>query len=161
MTRGKQTLGLLGCLALAFATAAIGAVASIRAAEFYGALTRPTWAPPAALFAPVWTTLYALMALASWLVWREAAPTRRTALTLYIVQLALNALWSWLFFAWHRGAMAFAEIVVLWIFIAATVRAFWRVRPLAGALLLPYLAWVSFATFLCFTVWRLNPAALG
>jgi tryptophan-rich sensory protein len=162
MSTGKNLLGLLGWLAVAFAAAAIGAVASIRAAEFYGGLVRPAWAPPAGLFGPVWSVLYLMMGVASWLVWREvAAPARRAALTLYLVQLALNALWSWLFFAWHRGLWAFLEVVVLWVCIAVTVRAFWRVRPLAGALLLPYLAWVSFATFLCFTVWRLNPAALG
>lgn len=161
MSTGKNILGLLGWLAVAFAAAAIGAVASIRAAEFYGGLVRPTWAPPAGLFGPVWSALYLMMGVASWLVWRESTPTGRAALKLYIVQLALNALWSWLFFAWHRGLWAFAEIVVLWVCIVLTVRAFWRVRPLAGVLLLPYLAWVSFATFLAFTVWRLNPAALG
>ena len=82
-------------------------------------------------------------------------------LTLFVAQLAVNALWSWLFFAWHRGAGAFADIVLLWLLIVATVIGFWRVRALAGVLLLPYLAWVSFASALNFAVWQLNPQVLG
>jgi tryptophan-rich sensory protein len=84
----------------------------------------------------------------------------RTALALFFVQLALNALWSWLFFAWHRGGLALADIVVLWAAIVATLVAFWRIRPLSGALLVPYLLWVSFATALNLAVWRLNPQLL-
>ena len=82
-------------------------------------------------------------------------------LALFVIQLMLNALWSWLFFGWHRGALAFADIVVLWLLIVATVLGFWRVRALAGALLLPYLGWVSFASALNFAVWHLNPQILG
>jgi len=78
-----------------------------------------------------------------------------------LVQLAVNALWSWLFFAWHRGALAFADIVLLWLLIIATLASFWRVRPLAGAFLIPYLLWVSFAAALNFSVWQLNPQVLG
>ena len=85
----------------------------------------------------------------------------RCAGRLCIAQLALNALWTWLFFVWHLGALAFVDIVLLWPLILATLLAFWRVRPLAGALLLPYLAWVSFAAMLNFAMWRLNPAVLG
>jgi tryptophan-rich sensory protein len=102
------------------------------------------------------------MAIAAWLVWRHGGfRANRAALSLFIVQLALNALWSWLFFAWHRGAWAFADIVVLWGLIVATLVSFWRVRPLAGALLIPYLLWVSFATALNYSVWQLNPQLLG
>lgn len=161
MTRTKQLIGLVICLAVAFAAAAFGAVASIRAAEFYQTLVRPEWAPPAKLFGPVWSVLYLLMGIASWLVWRAQAATTRRALGFYLVQLALNALWSWLFFAWHLGAAAFGEIVLLWALIVATMVQFWKVRPVAGALLVPYLLWVSFATALAFTVWRANPALLG
>ena len=82
-------------------------------------------------------------------------------LPLFLVQLAVNALWSWLFFAWHRGALAFADIVLLWLLIIATLASFWRVRPLAGAFLIPYLLWVSFAAALNFSVWQLNPQVLG
>lgn len=160
-TRARQIAGLLGWLALAFAASAIGAVASIRAAAFYQELTRPAWAPPGRVFGPVWSVLYLMMGVASWLVWRERAAHSRSALLLYGVQLAVNALWSWLFFAWHQGLWAFVDIVVLWLLIVATVVAFWRVRPLTGALLLPYLLWVTFASFLAFHVWQLNPQRLG
>jgi benzodiazapine receptor len=161
MSPTKQIIGLIGWLALAFIAAAIGAVASIRAAEFYQELIRPAWAPPGNLFGPVWSVLYFLMGVASWLVWREQQAKSGGALALYGVQLALNALWSWLFFAWREGQWAFVEIVVLWILIVATVVSFSRIRPLAAALLLPYLAWVSFASVLAFKVWRLNPHLLG
>ncbi|MGN2243291.1 TspO/MBR family protein [Frateuria sp. GZRR33] len=161
-TPSRPWLGLAGWWLLSFAAAAIGALASIQAAAFYGQLAQPSWAPPASVFGPVWTVLYALMGVAAWLVWREAGqPGRRVALVLFVVQLAFNALWSWLFFAWHLGGWAFADIVVLWLLLVATVVAFWRVRAIAGALLLPYLAWVSFATALNWAVWRLNPSVLG
>lgn len=162
-SRLAQSLGLLGWLALAFAVGALGAVASINAAAFYAQLQRPAWAPPASVFGPVWTTLYALMGVAAWLVWRvpPEAPGRRGALALFAAQLAVNALWSWLFFAWHRGGAAFADVLLLLALIAATIAAFRRVRPLAAALLLPYLAWVAFASALTWAVWRANPALLA
>ena len=161
-TKKKQILGLIGWFVVSFAASAIGAVASIQAKSFYGGLVQPSWAPPASVFGPVWTFLYALMAIAAWLVWRSGGfRLNRTALLLFGVQLALNALWSWLFFAWHLGAWAFADIIVLWLFIAATLVAFWRVRPMAGTLLIPYLLWVSFAAALNYSVWQLNPQILG
>jgi tryptophan-rich sensory protein len=83
------------------------------------------------------------------------------ALWLFIAQLIVNALWSWLFFFWHKGALAFYEILILWVLLSCTLAAFLRARTLAGALLLPYLAWVTFATALCFAIWKLNPVALG
>lgn len=157
-----QLVGLLGWLIVTFAAAAIGAVASTQAPDFYQQLDRPAWAPPAALFGPVWTALYFLMAVAAWLVWRgrgwRGAPV---ALALFVVQLGANALWTWLFFAWHRGAWASIEIIVLWALILATVAAFWRIQRLAGVLLLPYLAWVTFAAALTYAVWQGNPARLG
>lgn len=157
----RQLLGLAGWLLLAFIVAALGAVASVHTVSFYGGLDQPGWAPPAWLFGPVWGVLYFLMGVAAWLVWRRGGWSNApVALSLFIVQMALNLLWSWLFFAWHQGALAFADIVVLWLTIVATMIAFWRQRPLASALLLPYLAWVSFAAALCFTVWRMNPQVL-
>ena len=102
------------------------------------------------------------MGIAAWLVWRQRGFRESgMALWLFIAQLTANALWSWLFFSWHNGAWAFYEILILWVLLLCTVAAFWRVRSLAGALLLPYLAWVTFATVLCFAIWRLNPVALG
>jgi tryptophan-rich sensory protein len=157
-----QIRGFAGWLLLTMLAAAVGAMASVNAATFYAQLQRPTWAPPAWLFAPVWTALYLMMAIAAWLVWRAGGlHANRTALGLYVAQLALNSLWSWLFFGWRQGAWAFADIVVLWILIVATLVSFWRVRPLAGGLLVPYLAWVSFAMALNFAAWQMNPGMLG
>lgn len=161
-SKKRQVTGLVGWFAVAFAAAAIGAVASVRAQSFYGQLVQPSWAPPSSVFGPVWTVLYALMAIAAWLVWRSGGfRANRSALTLFLVQLAFNALWSWLFFVWHRGSWAFVDIAVLWALIAATLVAFWRVSVPAAALLVPYLLWVSFALALNFSVWRLNPEILG
>jgi translocator protein len=158
----RQIVGLLVWLAIVAAAAALGSIASVQAPEFYRELTRPGWAPPAWLFGPVWTALYLMMAVAAWLVWRErGARGAKAALALFLVQLALNALWSWLFFAWRQGLWSFVDIVALLALVVATVTAFWRIRPLAGALLLPYLAWVSFAAALNFATWRLNPGLLG
>ncbi|MEO8856148.1 MAG: TspO/MBR family protein [Burkholderiaceae bacterium] len=159
---GKQIMGLIGWLAISFIASAVGAMASIQAQAFYGQLAQPDWAPPPWLFGPVWTLLYALMGIAAWLVWRQGGwRAQRTALTLFLVQLVFNALWSWLFFAWHRGAWAFADIVLLVVLIVATLFSFWRVRALAGALLIPYLLWVLFASALNLSVWQLNPQVLG
>ncbi|HET9669934.1 MAG TPA: TspO/MBR family protein [Casimicrobiaceae bacterium] len=156
-----QAIGLVGWLALTFVAAACGGIASIAAPAFYAQLARPSWAPPAGVFGPVWSTLYLLMAVAAWLVWRERGRRMRgVALGLYVAQLVVNALWSWLFFAWHDGALAFADVVVLLALIVLTLSAFVRVRGLAGILLVPYLAWVAFATALTWAVWRANPALL-
>jgi tryptophan-rich sensory protein len=158
----KQALGLLGWLAVSFVAAALGGVASANAGAFYRELARPAWAPPAWLFAPVWSVLYLLMGIAAWLVWRERGfRGAAVALTLFVVQLAANAVWTWLFFAWRQGALAFGEILVLWALILGTIVAFARVRPIAGALLLPYLAWVTFAAALTFATWQRNPQLLG
>lgn len=156
-----QAIGLGAWLALTFAVAALGAVASIDAPVFYGQLAKPSWAPPAAAFGPVWSTLYPMMGIAAWLVWREKGARGMTvALGLFGAQLAANALWSWLFFAWRNGPLAFAEVLVLLTLIAATLVAFWRVRKLAGLLLLPYLAWVCLASALTWSVWQRNPGLL-
>jgi tryptophan-rich sensory protein len=102
------------------------------------------------------------MAVAAWLVWRIAGfQVAKAALMLFLAQLALNALWSWLFFGWHLGAVAFADIVLLLVLIIGTFISFWRIRPLAGALLVPYLMWVGFASALNYSVWQLNPRLLG
>jgi tryptophan-rich sensory protein len=149
-------------LVVSYGASAVGAVASIQAKSFYGQLLQPAWSPPPWLFGPVWTVLYALMAIAAWLVWRSGGfRTHPIALALFLGQLILNALWSWLFFAWQLGAGAFADIVLLWMLIVATLVGFWRVRPLAGVLLLPYLLWVSFALALNYVLWQLNPQVLG
>jgi len=154
--------GLLGWLVLAFVTATIGAIASVEAAPFYAQLVRPGWAPPGWVFGPVWTALYVMMGVAAWLVWRRGGFAGASmALGLFCSQLAVNALWSWLFFAWHLGAMALVDVLLLWGLVVATVISFWTVSRLAGILLLPYLAWVSFASVLSYTVWQMNPGLLG
>jgi benzodiazapine receptor len=162
LSKSSQAAGLLGWLLLTFAAAAAGGFASASAGEFYRELVRPSWAPPGWLFGPVWTTLYALMGISAWLVWRARGFARaRGALILFIAQLVANALWTWLFFVWRLGYLAFAEIVLLWALILVTVILFGRVSKVAAVLLLPYLAWVSFASVLTFAIWRLNPAVLG
>jgi len=160
--RATQLPALLGWLLVSLAAGAVGAIASADAGSFYQQLARPAWAPPPWIFAPVWSVLYVLMGIAAWLVWRERmVRTTRAALVVFVAQLLANALWTWLFFAWRQGALAFAEIVILGLLVLATVALFWRARPLAGALLLPYLAWVGFATALTWAMWRRNPALLA
>lgn len=161
LSKLRQALGLLGWALLTFTAAGLGAIASVDAGAFYAELARPSWAPPAWLFGPVWSALYALMAVSAWLVWRDRGfASARTALVLFIMQLAANALWSWLFFAWHRGDLAFAGVLVLWCLIVATIVSFQRISILAAGLLYPYLAWCTFASALTFTIWSLNPEVL-
>jgi len=126
--------------------------------DWYPSLVRPSFAPPSWIFGPVWTALYLMMGLAAWLVWRKAGstPAGRVALGLFAVQLVLNGLWSVLFFGLRAPGPALIEIVVLWVGIAATLRAFWRLDAGAGWLLVPYLCWVTFATALNAGFWWLN-----
>jgi tryptophan-rich sensory protein len=152
-------VGLAGWAALVFVAAALGALASRDAPSFYGQLQLPGWAPSPAVFGPVWTILYVLMAFAAWLATRDRH-TPRSATVLFIVQLVLNAVWSWLFFGLQDGALAFADVILLLVLVAATTVQFWRIRPLAGLLLVPYLAWVTFASVLTFAVWQGNPGML-
>ena len=154
--------GLIVWLAASLATGAIGALATRNAREFYAGLVKPEWAPPGWLFGPVWTVLYLLMGVAAWLVWRRAGwAGAGVALSLFLAQLICNALWSWVFFAWRRGAWALADIVLLVVLIVATLVAFARVDRLAALLLVPYLAWVLFATALTDAIWRANPDQLS
>src|SRR5688572_4952318 len=155
----SQVLGFVAWLAVVFAAASIGAIASIDADTFYGQLQKPSWAPPASVFGPVWSALYALMGVSAWLVWRKPHATRH-ALWLFFGQLAANALWSWLFFAWHQGALAFIDVLALLVLIAATIVSFWRLNRLAAVLLMPYILWVAFACALTWAVWRANPMML-
>lgn len=126
--------------------------------DWYAQLNKPDWNPPSWVFGPVWTTLYVLMGVAAWLVWERHGfnGAARTALVLFLVHLLFNAAWSALFFGLESPGLAFAEILVLWAMILTLIVLFWRLRPAAGALLLPYLAWVSFAAVLNYTIWQLN-----
>jgi tryptophan-rich sensory protein len=156
----RGVLSWFGWLLITGVAAAVGGVASRNARGFYVSLDRPAWAPPGWVFPVVWPVLYLLMATAAWMVSRAGGPGHRGALALFVVQLVANALWTWLFFALRRGGWAMAEVVLLLALVAATLAAFWRVRPLAGGLMVPYLAWVAFATALTWSVWRRNPDQL-
>lgn len=157
MSPARQALALglffLACFLAAglgslFTTASVG--------DWYVGLAKPSWNPPSWVFGPVWTALYATMAVAGWLVWRQSGAARRPALVWFAVQLALNVGWSGLFFGLRMPGLAFVEILALWAAIAATLTTSWRTSRPAGILLVPYLLWVSFAVVLNFAIWRLN-----
>jgi tryptophan-rich sensory protein len=124
--------------------------------DWYRALDKPPWQPPGKVFGPVWRVLYAAQAVAAWLVWKRGGPDAGSALRLYGAQLLLNTAWSLLFFGLHRLAWAVIDVALLWVAIAATMSAFRKHSPTAFWLLLPYLAWVSFASALTWTIWRRN-----
>lgn len=131
-----------------------------RSGQWYERLDKPSWRPPAWLFAPVWTFLYATIALAGWLVWREAGFEGAVLpLSVYGIQLLLNAAWSPIFFGLHRIGWALAEMVLLWLSIVATIILFYPIHAAAAAVLAPYLCWVSFALLLNLSVWRRNSAS--
>jgi tryptophan-rich sensory protein len=153
--RGQVVAGLVGWLILTFAAAGVGSL--FLPGEWYLQLAKPRWTPPNWVFGPVWSILYALMAVAAWLVWkRKGLSGAILPLVFFIVQLVLNAMWSWLFFGLKNPGLAFGEIIVLWLAILLTLIAFCRQTPLAGALLLPYFAWVSFAVILNLSIWQMN-----
>ena len=145
---------LLAWLAISFLPALIGA--PFPAPAWYRSLNRPRWSPPAWVFGPVWTVLYTLMGIAAWLVWQRRRPGRSVAIGLFGLQLALNAAWTPIFFGARAIGPALLEIVVTWFAILGTLVAFTRQRALAGALLVPYLAWTTFATLLTAAIWRRN-----
>lgn len=157
----KQVAAFIISLVVVYAAAAIGGIGSANAPVFYRELSLPAFAPPAWWFGPVWTTLYTLMGIGAYLIWRrrEQAGAQR-ALQIFAVQLVLNVLWSWIFFAWYQGALAFVEILLLLAAIVAMLVSFWRVNKVAALLQIPYLLWVSFATLLSFQIWQLNPGVL-
>jgi tryptophan-rich sensory protein len=146
---------LLGFIAACFFAALTGAL--FRPGDWYERLAKPTWRPPNWLFAPVWTVLYFTIAISGWLVWREAGfAGAALPLAIYAMQLVLNAAWTPIFFGLHRPDLGFLDIVLVWSSIIATIALFFPIRAAAALLLLPYLAWVTFAAALNFAVWRLN-----
>lgn len=145
-------LGLIGFIVVTFCAPAVG-VLSVPG-SWYASLNKPAWNPPAWIFGPVWTFLYLLMAVAAWLVWKRVG--WKSAVWLYMLQLVLNAAWTPIFFGAHELGWAFAEIIVLWFAIVVTLLAFLNVSRVAGLMMVPYLAWVFFAMFLNFTLWRMN-----
>jgi len=153
--RTQSIVAFLIFLALAFAAAGFGAL--FPPGEWYAGLNKPSWNPPSWLFGPVWTVLYVMIATAGWRIWQRFGLDAKPALAFWGVQMVLNALWSWLFFGLKQPAPAFAEIIALWLAIAATIHLFWRRDRVSGLLLVPYLLWVSFASLLNFTLWQMNP----
>ena len=154
-TTCRSLAALVGWLLLTFCASATAVLVST--GGWYAGLTKPTWNPPGWIFGPVWTVLYALMAVAAWRVWLQGGWARqKNALGLFLLQWVLNALWTPLFFGLHRPGWALVEILVLLAAILATIQTFWRLDRPAGLLLLPYAAWVAFASVLNGAIWRLN-----
>jgi tryptophan-rich sensory protein len=146
---------MLGWILLVFAVGALGS--RFMPDAWYVQLHKPAWNPPNWVFAPVWSTLYLCMGLSAGLVWRRGGfKAQKAPLALFVVQLLLNGLWTPLFFGMHRIDLALAIICLLWGYVLMTIKAFLRTSPLAAWLLLPYLAWISFAGILNFAIWRLN-----
>jgi translocator protein len=152
----SAVLGL--CIGVCFAAAAVGALfTTSEVPGWYADLDKPPWTPPSWVFGPVWSFLYLLMGVSAWLVWRRTGSRPvRVPLVLFGIQLVLNMAWSGLFFGLRSPGAALIEIVFLWWAILATTIAFWRCSALAGSLMLPYLAWVSFAAALNLAIWNLN-----
>jgi translocator protein len=157
-----QPLKLITTIGISQLAGIIGSVFSVSAIpNWYATLEKPALNPPSWVFGPVWVTLYTLMGVAAYLIW-TASPEGlmerriRTALTLFGVQLILNALWSIVFFGFENPGGAFAIIVLMFLAIAATIILFHRIRKVAGWLLVPYILWVSFATYLNYAIWVLN-----
>ena len=158
----RPIAALLGFLLVCYAVAAGGALSTAPAIPtWYAALAKPSFNPPNWIFAPVWTALYGLMAIAAWLVWRTPktglrATFRLSGLNLFSLQLLLNAVWTPIFFHYHQLLAALIVVLCLWVAILLTTVQFWKVDRFAAALLLPYLAWVGFATALNYQIYRLN-----
>lgn len=153
-------IGLLASFAVTLGAAAIGVRATASSVNtWYVALRKPAWVPSGRVIGLAWTVLYVLMALAAWLAWREVGWGARDALILYAIQLGTNAYWSILFFGRRNPKAALECIFLLFLFILSTQVQFWNISLIAGLLLVPYLAWVGFASYLNYTVWRLNPKA--
>ncbi len=156
--REHRKRALAGFLLATFLVATLSSLVSTPSIPtWYAALAKPGFNPPNQLFGPVWTLLYALMAIAAWLVWKTPdSPGRRSGLLSFALQMLLNFAWSFLFFREHRLALAFAEILLLWLTILVTMVLFFRRSKPAGWMLSPYLAWVAFAALLNFAIWQRN-----
>jgi translocator protein len=126
--------------------------------SWYQTIQRPSWNPPGWIFGPVWTTLYIMMGIALYLIWKAEVSTslKNYAILLFTLQLVFNFFWSFIFFNQQQPGWAFAEIVALWVLILFTIFAFAKINNLAAWLLVPYISWVSFAAILNYTIWKLN-----
>jgi translocator protein len=157
---GSEVLRSLAALALAVALSFSASVpgAFFQPGEWYAGVRKPALTPPGWVFGVVWPVLYAMMGAAAWQLWRHGGMggPNKAAFILFAAQLVLNAAWTILFFGWHRPGLALVELGLLWLAVLATMILFWRRDPAAGALLAPYLAWISFAAYLNWGFWRLN-----
>lgn len=154
----SELIGLVLFLVVCFAVAALGSLATTpEIPRWYVSLRKPSWTPPNWLFGPVWTLLYASMAVAAWIVWRRLGWSGgKTELSIFCLQLVLNSAWSFIFFKFHLVGWAFIEIILLLIAIAVTLLMFAMVSTVSALLLAPYLAWVSYAAALNLAIWRMN-----
>jgi translocator protein len=154
----ESWVSLLPFVVVCFVAAGIGSLATRSSVKsWYRELRRPDWTPPDWVFGPVWTALYVMMAISAWLVWREtSAATARSALVLFGIQLVLNVLWSVVFFGLKWVGAAFGEVLLLWMMLIATAVSFYPLSLLAAWLLIPYIAWVGFASYLNFRIWQMN-----
>lgn len=154
----KKIIQLVIAILIVQSAGVIGSFATFSAIPtWYAGLIKPAFSPPSWVFGPVWTVLYTLIGISLFLVWQEKGKEKKAALSIFFVHLFLNALWSILFFGLHNPSLAFLEILLLLATLLVVMRQFWRIRPLAAYLLIPYLLWVSFAAFLNFALWQLNP----
>lgn len=153
----RKAITFLVCLLSSFGTGFIGFLGTSRGLQgWYVAIQKPKFTPPNWLFGPVWTVLYACIGIACFMIVETKHPSRNVAIAAYATQLVLNALWCWLFFQFQKTGVASAEIVLLWVTAAITMVLFWRIRPAAGLLFLPYVAWVGFASWLSYSIYALN-----
>lgn len=153
--RSKDLLGLAFWVVLTFSVATLAS--QFEPGDWYSKIAKPTWTPPGWLFGPVWSILYLSMSVAAWLVWRHRSTAKASLpLALYLLQLLLNGLWSWLFFGRQWIDLALIDLMILVTLVAITVVMFLRVSKTAGLMLLPYLLWISFAAALNYQIWRMN-----
>jgi tryptophan-rich sensory protein len=154
----RKTTDLMGLAFWIVLTFSVAAFASqFEPGAWYKTIAKPPWTPPGWLFGPVWGMLYLAMSVSAWLIWRQRTTVKVIVpLTLYLLQLALNGLWSWLFFGRQLIGTALIDLIVLVLLIGLTTAMFMRIRKQAGFMMLAYLLWVSFATALNFQIWRLN-----
>ncbi len=155
----NNTIKLIIAIAIPLAVGATSGFFTVTGVEsWFQTINKPSWNPPNWIFGPVWTTLYAMMGVALFLVWKSDSSDilKKTAFVLFAVQLILNFFWSFIFFDQHQIGWAVIEIIILWFFILLTIFAFGNISKLAAWLLVPYISWVSFATILNYTIWKIN-----
>lgn len=155
----NNIIKLIICILVCLAVGGIsGYFTSTEIPTWYSTINKPSFNPPNWIFGPVWTTLYILMGISFWLIWKSDVSTevKNKAMLFFAIQLVLNFFWSIIFFSFHQTGFAFIEIIVMWIFILLSILSFYPISKTAAYLLIPYLLWVSFASVLNFAIWKLN-----